>query len=1280
MGELPVMDEPRGRPSAPRPEDFIVGGGEMGALIRAKDWSKTPLGPMSQWPQSLRSALSILLPSKAQIALFWGDELITLYNDAYRPVLGAKHPAALGKPIREAWDELWWVGLQEMLESVRATGEAFWAQDRPFFMERHGYREETYFDISYDPVRDESGRVQGVFCIVNETTRRVIGERRLRALRDLGNIPHRARSVAEVYAAAEEVLARYAEDIPFALVYAPEESGRSERLVLRTGLDPNSFAAPPALSAAGIARWPTPAAVTVLTGEQLEPLGALHAGPWPEPIRQVVVVPLAAAGDPPLGHLIAGVSPRRRLDGDYLDFLRMVGAIIGSAISNARRSEDEHKRLEMLAALDRAKTAFFSNVSHEFRTPLTLILGPLEEALKRANPESREHAELSIAHRNTLRLLKLVNTLLDFSRVEAGRIQAVYEPTDLAALTADLASNFRSACERAGLALRIDCPPLPEPVYVDRDMWEKIVLNLLSNAFKFTFEGEIEVRLEAKDDTVVLTVRDTGVGIPAEELPKLFDRFYRIEGQRSRTHEGSGIGLSLVQELVKLHGGRIRAESEPGVGTTFAVSIPRGSAHLPPERIQAPRTLASTSIRAAAFVEEALRWLPETEHLEPPVAGELAVEPMGFEGARILLADDNADMRAYVQRLLEPWWNVQAVADGKAALEAIRAQRPDLVIADVMMPQLDGLGLLRAIRQDPQLADLPVVMLSARADETARITGLERGADDYLVKPFSARELVARVKSQLALARARAQIAIERARAAEREALALRIAALQREDFRALFTQAANPCAILRGPQYIVELANDAACRVWGKTAEEVTDRPLFEVMPELHGQAFARMLEQVYATGSPCESKETPSPLLRPDGSVETLYFNFVYSPLRGPDGGVDGVLCIALDVTSEVRAREELAALRNAAESASRMKDEFLAMLGHELRNPLSPMRTALQLLRMRGAVSRELEILERQVTHLTRLVDDLLDVSRITRGKIELRKRPMEIYEAVLRAVEVTSPLLESRQHRLEVNVERSGLSVNADPDRLSQVLANLLNNAAKYSDTGSRIRITARRTKRNVEVSVADEGIGIAPEMIDKVFDLFFQQPQSLDRSRGGLGLGLAIVRNLIELHGGKVSVRSRGLGKGSVFTVSLPAIELTEETATHAGTPLQQIRGHAPARRVLIVDDNTDAAAMLKGALESLGHIVTTASDGPSALEMVRAFQPDVALLDIGLPVMDGYELARQMRRVPGLTRNLKLIAVTGYGLEADRERSSAAGFAAHLVKPVDLAELAAHLT
>ncbi|HLF98803.1 MAG TPA: ATP-binding protein [Methylococcaceae bacterium] len=422
-----------------------------------------------------------------------------------------------------------------------------------------------------------------------------------------------------------------------------------------------------------------------------------------------------------------------------------------STMAALQRRESELARAnERLQDLDRAKSEFFSNVSHEFRTPLTLMLGPLENLLAESagtlSEESRKTLEL--AHRNALRLLRLVNALLDFSRMEAGRVRPNREATDLAAFTAELASHFSSACTGGGVQLIVDCPPLPQAVGVDRAMWEKIVLNLLSNAFKFTFAGSIEVRLRDLDEQVVLTVRDTGTGIPRHELPHLFERFHRVEGARGRSFEGTGIGLALIHELVRLHGGSVAVDSEQGCGSAFTVRVPFGTECLGETRLGdgAEETARHTS--ANAIVSEALRWLPE--HAETETA------PATIARGQVVVADDNQDMRTYVTRLLEAaGYAVEAVGDGEAALAACRTHLPDLLLSDVMMPGLDGFGVLKRLRADAATATLPVILLSARAGEEAKVEGLAADADDYLVKPFGARELIARVDGAIRLAQLR---------------------------------------------------------------------------------------------------------------------------------------------------------------------------------------------------------------------------------------------------------------------------------------------------------------------------------------------------------------------------------------------------------------------------------------------------------------------------------------------------------------------------------------------
>ncbi|HET9684646.1 MAG TPA: ATP-binding protein, partial [Gemmatimonadaceae bacterium] len=541
-------------------DDVFVGGGAMGALMRATDWSATSLGSPSAWPQSLRSAVSIMLNSRYPIAVYWGDDLALLYNDAWQPIPGTKHPGALARPAREVWPEIWDT-IGPLFNRVITTGEGTWSEDELLPMHRHGYTEECYFNFTFSPIRGEGGRVEGIFNAVVETTFRVIGERRTHVLRLLAERTAGARSAAEACALATAALAEDRADVPFCLIHL---AGSGEE------------ASSP---------WPVARVLESQRGELVTvPEGvALPASPWPEPVRHAYLAPLVVGARPgqPVGVLVLGISPRREFDDEYRAFAEHAASHVSSAIANALAYEAESQRAQALAELDRAKTAFFSNVSHEFRTPLTLMLGPLDELRAGDSDMSeREQQLVELAHRNSLRLLKLVNSLLDFSRIEAGRADAHYEPVDLAAYTTELASAFRSTVERAGLKLEVHAKPLSSPVYVDPDLWEKVVLNLMSNAYKHTFTGEIAVTVRERTGHAELEVRDTGVGIPREQVERVFERFHRVPNARARTHEGSGIGLALVDELVRLHGGSIAVESAVGKGTTFRIVVPLGTAHL----------------------------------------------------------------------------------------------------------------------------------------------------------------------------------------------------------------------------------------------------------------------------------------------------------------------------------------------------------------------------------------------------------------------------------------------------------------------------------------------------------------------------------------------------------------------------------------------------------------------------------------------------------------------------------------------------------------------------
>ncbi len=861
------------------------------------------------------------------------------------------------------------------------------------------------------------------------------------------------------------------------------------------------------------------------------------------------------------------------------------------AEANARAYEVERKRAEALAEIDRAKTAFFSNVSHEFRTPLTLALGPLETLLDNSRSalpaETRE--QLTMAHRNCLRLMRLVNTLLDFSRIEAGRVQASYQPVDLAGFTADLASCFRSACEHAGLRLLVDCPPLAAPVHVDLDMWEKIVLNLVSNAFKFTLEGEIEVKLRAAGDNCELSVRDTGVGIPEAELPRIFERFHRAEPSRGRTVEGTGIGLSLVQELAKLHGGSVRVENTPGRGSTFTVAVPFGTAHLPAERIGAVRALPSTALGAGPYVEEALRWVPdekrsgETE-VQPPTAERMVkLAPVGrMDGPAetrpvVLLADDNADMREYVRRLLAPRYEVEAVADGQAALETARRRRPALVLTDVMMPRLDGFALLRELRSDPGLRTVPVVLLSARAGEESRVGGLEAGADDYLVKPFSPRELLARVTTNLELARVRKEAERERvaraaAEEAERRSTFLAEAGVllaESLDYEETLTRLSRLCVRSLADTCVLDVVEGREIRRVAGACADASKEPLLERLRQRHParQDSPHPAVRCLRTGEPILAPEITEDFLRSNCEDEehadlvralgtrsamvvplvargqTLGVFTLGSSTPGRYGHAD--LELAQEVAHRAAIAIDNARLYRETQRAVRMRDEFLLLASHELRTPMTPLTLSLKTLQrwersgksaLPPAMSQSLELAVRQGVRLNRLIGDLLAISRMETGRPALDLSEVDLGAIVREVAGRFEPELASSRCPLSIQCDAPVVG-HWDALRIDQVVTNLLSNAAKFG-AGKPIEVLLGEEAGRARLSVRDHGIGIDLAHQARIFERFERAVPV--KHYGGLGLGLYISRRIVEAHGGALRVVSAP-GEGSTFILELPGM-------------------------------------------------------------------------------------------------------------------------------------------
>ena len=1234
------------------PLAFLRGGGELGERIRAFDWSKTPLGPVDRWPQALRVAVRIMLTSRQPIWIGWGQELIYLYNDPYKSIIGGRHPWALGKATSAVWREIW-NEIGPMLSTAMSGDEGTYVEAQLLIMERNGYPEETYYTFSYSPIPNDDGSAGGIICANTDDTQRVIGERQLALLRELASYTAEARTFQEACQRSAAALGTNPWDLPFAMMYVAEPGGGDLLLRASRGIDAGHPAAPAALGLDGLSPWPVREVLSTHSPMVVDDLPSLFGdelprGAWTQSPGKAAVLPIQAAGETGrAGVLITGLNPFRLWDTSYRGFLDLVAGQIAASIANAEAYEEERKRAESLAELDRAKTAFFSNVSHEFRTPLTLMLGPVEDLLERSELSPEVTDQLEVVNRNGLRLLRLVNTLLDFSRIEAGRVRAVYQATDLASFTADLASVFRSTIERAGLRFTVDCAPLGDAAYVDRDMWERIVLNLLSNAFKFTFEGEIGVTLRQTGHTAELRVRDTGSGIPAEEMPNLFKRFHRVENAGGRTHEGSGIGLALVQELVRLHGGWVSAESELGRGTTFVVTVPLGSAHLPPDQV-AERSSPGTSRMAAPFVEDASRWLPRDKN-DSMVLAEPAPEPSPGEDQHderplVLVADDNADMRQYVSRLLSSRFRVVEVSDGEAALAAVRQQRPELVLTDIMMPKLGGIELVKELRADDTTRALPVIMLSARAGEESRVEGLDTGADDYLVKPFSARELVSRVTAHLQMARIR-QEASRSLRAGE-------------ERLRMALT-AGRMLAWEWDPVADKVVVSDNVAEVYGLPPGS-TIESAEQAFPLMHPDDVDRHRAAVEQAVSECGSYVSQFRILRPDNG-QVVWVEERAQAVPDENGNTSRVVGVVMDITERKRAEEALLESEKRLRQASKMEaiGRLAGGISHDFNNQLQGISGFADFVARDPALGararQDLAEVQKAADRMSALTRQLLAFSR----QQILQPETLDLNAAVIDGRTLLQRLI-GTNIEMELELDSGPLWVRADPAQLLQVLMNLSINARDAMPDGGRLAIGTRRRQVNgtraggagvpaevkpgsyVELVVTDTGAGIEPEHQPHLFEPFFTTKEVGQ----GTGLGLATVHGIIAQSQGYIWAESEP-GDGATFTILLPAVTAKAGTGATARRSIPEM--FRPAR-VLVVDDDDTVRRIVVRTLGAEGYDVLQARNGRQAFECLQkeGGTIDLVVTDVVMPILGGVEYGvRLTREYP----DLPVVWMSGYPMD-----------------------------
>jgi len=1211
-----VPDQPPASASAD-PLAFLAGGGQTGALIRAHDWAASGLGSPEGWPLSLKTALRIMLTARQPIWIGWGPDLLFFYNDPYLSIIGGRHPTAMAQPTRLVWHEIW-PYMEPLLQTAMADAEGTYEERKLLIMERNGYPEETYYTFSFSPVPGDDGVTSGIICVNSDETRRVIADRQQNLLRELAIAMPQSATWRQACELSAQAFAANAYDIPFAMLYAVDSGAGTAELVGAYGIEPDSPGAPQTLPLDGGA-WPCGEALRAGALVLIDDLAGQFDGPlpktiWDRPADQAVLIPILPSSEgEPACLLISALNPLRLFTDDYREFLTLAAAQIGASIRYARAYEHERARAQALAEVDHAKTAFFSNISHEFRTPLTLMLAPLEDMLTDPDVPPRLQGAMEMANRNGQRLLKLVNTLLDFSRIEAGRVKLDLRATEISAFTADLASLFQSSLEKAGLTLDVDCPPLPRTVMLDRDMWEKVILNLLSNAYKFTYRGGVRIASSVAPDgeTAVVEISDTGMGIPESELPRVFDRFHQVEGVHGRSIEGSGIGLALVQEFMRLQNGSVTVASTPGVGTTFTLRLPLGPA----------LDIAALSTAIAPGVTHALSrtyidtadW--EASALDDAPPSQTPTQTQTDHLGTILVVDDNDDMRAYICRVLRTaHYRIHTAKDGEAALAHARQHRPDLVLSDVMMPRLDGFGLLAALRQDPALRTIPVLLLSARAGEEASVEGLRAGADDYLIKPFSARELLARVSSNLRLSALRQET--EKRLAEEARTLELRVNQAIAERDR-LWEHSDDLFVIADGQGRMLRL-NPSWTRWLGHPEAALTFQR-YDTL--LHPDDLLQAQAQFQALRGGMRSLRAEHRLRTADDDWRWMAWMWSF------DAESNSIHGVGRDITADKVAAQTLRETEEALRMAQKMEalGKLTGGVAHDFNNLLQVIGGNLQLLNRSLAGDERAQQRTRNamagVERGAKLASQLLAFGRRQplAPKVVNLGRFMRGFDDMLRRIVGDG---------IEVETVVSGGLWNTlvDPYQVENALLNLAINARDAMEGHGKLTIEAGNAQldddyaaRHAEVragqyvmlAVSDTGCGMDKELVLRAFEPFFTtKPEGQ-----GTGLGLSMVYGFVRQTGGHVKIYSEP-GMGTTVRLYLPR-------ANQAEDPIRELDAsdaEGGDETVLVVEDDEDVRATVVEMLVDLGYRVLKAADAQSAMSIIESgVNVDLLFTDVVMP-------------------------------------------------------------
>ncbi|OZJ06458.1 hypothetical protein BZG36_00614 [Bifiguratus adelaidae] len=1278
---------------------------EIEKLIASYDWKSHPLGDISKWSPTIKRTIDFMLSQKLPICLFLTTGLYVVYNDSFVEILGNKHPAAFGEKVQDIWPELWEQTKDDYLR-VAVRGQVNFHRGKRFLVNRHGYQEELFFYYYIHPVFD-GDKIAGAVLNAVDITEDILQRRRDGCIRDISYLVGHGKSTKDAVQYATKALAKHSNDIPFSLHYLVEKTNETStlRLTAISGLRTSDPLAPththsslPPSHDTSIASltdhlnsastpWDISYAVQQKQIQLVELPEQYQQAMTPDgdKVCQAAILPIY---DNQKGRLVSvvilGVNPNRRYDAAYKKFHLILATQLWSNISSAQRLEEARRKQEEMAQLQRTKTAFFQSTSHEFKTPITLLLGHIEQLKSLKLPLEAEYS-LTVARRSALRLLKLVTSLLDFSRFDAHRAKPAFLPTDISAYIIDLASVFRSAFDSANLKYEVDVAPVATMAYLDREMMEKVIYNLISNALKCTVTGKVTVRVrEVDNEKVEISVIDTGVGIRKEDIPFLFERFYRVESNLKRSNEGTGIGLALTKEIISVHQGEITVQSVEGEGSAFSIVLPLGKEHLDPSTIVDTADGYTQPYRqrevTEQYFEEILTSLPTLGLSKAQVtndhasengptssvgkAGTIARSPLspftpfsqiheyGFAIYRyVLIADDNADMGEYLQFLLSPFWKVKVCHNGDEAFEVARKNPPGLVVADVMMPRLNGLDFVRKIRSDLELCTLPVILISARGDDNSQVEGLEAGADDYMVKPFNSKEIIARVRTHLELGRLRSEFE--------------RLTTLSPVG---MFQYDANGKLMFRSKS-LTKIADAGSSQIW----------------TTVHPDDIS-MVRRVWDHSFKVQSREKIEfRYVHRDGKV--VWVLAEWGPEYGEDGKFLGIIGAVTDVTERVEAQIQQL---NEVQESQVNQELMIDTISHELRNPLNAIYNNVDLLKStldsrRKSInelvktyrisdemvqdlintieldSESVEALESCARHQRIIADDVLNLSKLRHGGVTLNLSlfdPIKVFSDILLVFKAE---MDSRDIMFKTEMEWDQGPIYGDSHRLGQIIVNLMSNAIKFTDKCSVRQITfvlrpepgKSKTSTTMCFAIKDTGIGISKKARANLFRRFSQATNKTEEVYGGSGLGLHICREMVSLMGGDISLESEE-GKGTIFTVRINC-----EKAGDGGTPrseLQQLnlvnvlndkdmeptsttsdqvsaKNKMSSMRIIVGEDNPINQRVMQRQLERAGHKVLIAKNGNEAYDLYtkNPSEIDALLLDLEMSGCSGLQATRMIR-------------------------------------------------